>query len=127
MIFLTGIILSSFLTALLLLKRNKTHADRILTVWMAVMTVHQVITYLHFTGATNVYPHLLGVALPWPVLHGPFLFLYVTAMTKEKPLTWLQVLPHFIPFLLLLILAIPFYLKPAAEKLEVFRNQGGRI
>ena len=124
MIFLTGIILSGFLTALLVLKRSKTHADRILTVWMAVMTVHQVIAYLHFTGATNVYPHLLGVALPWPVLHGPFLFLYVTAMTKEKPLTWKQLLPHFIPFLLLLLLAIPFYLKPAAEKLEVFRNQG---
>ncbi len=124
MFFLTGIIISTFLTALLLLKRPKSHADLILTAWMVLMTVHQVLSYLHYTGTTLEYPHLLGVIMPWPLLHGPFLFLYVTAMTREKPLKWTDILPHFIPFVILYLLAIPFFMLSAAEKTEVFNNKG---
>jgi AraC-like DNA-binding protein len=124
MFFLTGIILSAFLTALLLLKRNKSHADRILTTWMAVITVHQILTYLQYAEVAYQYPHLLGIALPWPVMHGPFLFLYVTAMTREKSLRWTEKLPHFLPFLLLVLLAMPFYMISAAEKLEVYQHKG---
>ncbi|MBK9106407.1 MAG: hypothetical protein IPL92_18050 [Saprospiraceae bacterium] len=35
-----------------------------------------------------------------------------------------QILPHFIPFFILVLLAFPFYLRPAAEKIAVFRNKG---
>ena len=124
MFILAGIIISSFLTALLLLKRNKSHADRILTVWMAVMAAHQLLSYLHYTGLTFEYPHLLAIIFPWPVLHGSLLFCYVSAMTREKPLRWNQILPHFIPFLIMILLTMPFYLSSAEEKLEVFRNNG---
>jgi len=124
MFFLTGIIISTFLTALLLLKRPKSHADLILTAWMALMTVHQALAYLHYAGITQEYPHLLGVIMPWPLLHGPFLFLYVTAMTREKSLKWPEILPHFIPFVILYMLAIPFFMLSAAEKTEVFNNKG---
>lgn len=124
MFFLIGIILSGFLTILLLLKRNKSHADRILTTWMAVITAHQILSYLQYADVAYQYPHLLGIALPWPVLHGPFLFLYVSAMTREKPLRWTEILPHFLPFILLILLAIPFYMIPASEKLEVYKNKG---
>lgn len=124
LLFLTGIILSAFLTILLFLKRGKTQGDLILTVWMAVMTIHQVLSFVHQQGLSDRYPHLLALAFPWPVLHGAFLFVYVRAMTREKPLRWNQVLPHFMPFVLLIILAMPFYLLSAEEKREVFRNEG---
>ena len=62
--------------------------------------------------------------MPWPLLHGPFLFLYVLAMTREKPLRWLEILPHFIPFLILNLFAIPFFLLSGNEKIEVFNNKG---
>lgn len=124
MFFLIGIILSAFLFALLLLKRSKSHADRILMVWMAVMSAHQGISYLTYSGVAFQYPHLLGIALPWPLLHGPFLFLYVLAMTRENPIRWVEMLPHFVPFLILYILAIPFFRLTAAEKIEIFNNKG---
>ena len=124
MFFLIGIILSAFLFVLLVLKRNKSYADQILTIWMGVMALHQFISYLTYSGAAFDFPFLLGVVLPWPVLHGPFLFIYVTAITREKPLSLKQVLPHFIPFLLLVLLAFPFFLRPAAEKIAVFKNKG---
>jgi AraC-like DNA-binding protein len=124
MFFLVGITISAFLSALLLLKRPKSHADLILTAWMVLMTAHQMISYLHYAGITRDYPHVLGIIMPWPLLHGPFLFLYVTAMTREKPLKWMEALPHFIPFVILYLLAIPFYTLSDAEKMEVFDNNG---
>ncbi len=124
MFFLIGIILSAFLFALLALKRNKSYADKILMIWMAVMAMHQLLSYQTYSYTTFEYPHLLGIVLPWPVLHGPFLFIYVMAITQEKPLGLKQILPHFIPFLILTLLAIPFYLRPAAEKIMVFKNRG---
>ena len=124
MFFLIGIILSAFLFVLLVFKRNKSYADRILTIWMGVMAFHQLISYLTYSGVAYDYPFLLGVVLPWPLLHGPFLFIYVMAITHEKPLHWRQILPHFVPFLILVLLAVPFYMRPATEKIEVFRNQG---
>jgi AraC-like DNA-binding protein len=124
MFFLIGITIAAFLFALLLIKRNKSHADRILMVWMALMAVHQVLFYLSFSGLEYEYPHLLGIAMPWPLLHGPLLFLYVLAMTREKPLRWKEILPHFIPFLILYLLAIPFFLLTAGEKIQVFNNKG---
>ncbi len=124
MFFLIGIILSAFLFALLLVKRNKSYADRILTVWMAMISLHQIISYLAYSGVAYEYPHLLGLALPGPLLHGPFLFLYVLAMTREKPIRWIEMIPHFIPFLILYLLAIPFFRLTVAEKIEIFNNEG---
>src|SRR6187431_2960676 len=124
MFFLIGITISCFLVALLLLKRNKSHADRILLIWMMVISAHQVLFYLSYSGMAFNYPHLLGIAMPWPLLHGPFLFLYVLAMTREKPLRWTEILPHFIPFLILYVLAFPFFMLSTAEKIDVFNNKG---
>ena len=124
MFFLIGIIISAFLFVLLVFKPNKSYADRILMIWMAVMALHQLLSYFQYAGFAFRYPHLLGIVLPWPLLHGPFLFIYVSAITREKPLPIKQILPHFIPFFILFLLAVPFYLRPAAEKLEVFKNKG---
>ncbi|HJW27808.1 MAG TPA: hypothetical protein VJ508_01025, partial [Saprospiraceae bacterium] len=113
MFFLIGITISSFLAVLLLLKRQKSNADRILMIWMAAMAIHQILFYLSFSGHAEEFPHLMGLVFPWPALHGGFLFIYVTTMTRQKPLTWLQMAPHFIPFWLLFVLAIPYYVLPA--------------
>gem|GEM_PF-6658863 len=95
--------------------------------WMAVIAIHQLLFYFTYSGLTDQYPHLLGLSRLWPVLHGPFLFLYVSAVTQEKPLRARQVLPHFIPFLILAVLAIPFYLLSGAEKIVVFAANGRNI
>ncbi|MCF8245807.1 MAG: helix-turn-helix domain-containing protein [Saprospiraceae bacterium] len=122
--YLSGIILSFFLFSLLLLKKGKSAADTILTVWMAVMGVHQLLFYLDFSGVLLQCPHLLGVAIPFPLLHGVLLFFYVSALTKGRLMRRKTTLLHFIPFLGLYLLAIPFYRLSGAEKIRVFENQG---
>jgi len=124
MLYLIGIILTIFLFFLLLMKRNKVYSDKILIVWMAMMAFHQLLFYSVYSGFALQHPHLLGFALPMPVIHGPMLFLYVLSMTKETPVKFKVLFPMFIPFVLLTVLAIPFFRLTAPEKLHVFETQG---
>ncbi len=124
MLYLTGIILSSFLLLLLLLKKDKSRADYILSTWMAIMTLHQLTNYLEFSKIAYQYPHLLGIGFALPLLHGIMLHFYVADLTGTQKWTLRYILPHFIPFVLLILLAIPFYSLSAEGKKEVFLQQG---
>lgn len=124
MFYLVGIILSIFLCLLLLMKRNKVFSDKVLMVWMAVMAIHQFLFYAVYTNFALKHTFLLGWGLPMPVVHGPLLFLYVSSMTPEKTIPFRKIIPHFIPFIILTILAIPFMLSSPQEKLQVYFNEG---
>lgn len=124
MLYLTGIVLSCFLSILLLLKKNKSTADRILCIWMLIMALHQGSNYLDVSKVSYTYPHFLGLGFALPLLHGVMLYFYVLALLGQKKLTIQNVLPHFIPFALLIVLAIPFYRLSGAEKIQVFLRQG---
>jgi AraC-like DNA-binding protein len=124
MLYLTGIILSCFLALLLLLKKDKATADRILCIWMFIMALHQGSNYLDVSKISYTYPHLLGIGFALPLLHGLLLHFYVLALLGQRKLNWSYVLPHFIPFIALTALAMPFYQLPAAEKIQVFLHHG---
>ncbi|MCK4407102.1 MAG: hypothetical protein KAV44_05460 [Bacteroidales bacterium] len=124
LLFFTGIIISIFLCLLLILKKNRIKVDKILTIWMAVIAIHQLLFFLDHSGISYQYPHLLGLTLPIPILNGILLFCYVSGITKEKSVNLKTALPHLIPFLLLILLAIPFYSLPVEEKVIVFENEG---
>lgn len=124
MLYLTGIILSCFLAMLLLLKKDKAASDRILCIWISIMALHQGINYLDVSKISYTYPHLLGIGFSFPLLHGLMLHFYVLALLGQRKLTWHYVLPHFIPFVVLTALAIPFYQLPATEKIQVFLHHG---
>lgn len=124
MLYIAGITVSVFLFLALLFKKNKGAADRILACWMWVAVVHQLLFYLSYAGFDRQYPHLLGLALPIPVLYSPMLYLYVAEITGAQPFRRKTAWLHFMPFLLLVVLAAQFYSLSGAEKLQVFENQG---
>ena len=124
MFYLIGILLSTFLTFLLLIKKNKSKADKILLAWLFLMSIHQVFFYIVDNNGINEYPYLLGVEMPMPILHGIFLYFYTLAITGNKLKKKWHVILHFIPFLSLIILAIPFYTLSNVEKIYVFENDG---
>ncbi len=105
------------------MKKNKSGSDYVLTTWIAYMTAHIGLFIADYSEITYRYPHLLGVILPLPILHGFFLYWY-TSRATGKHLSYKDVLLHLIPFFLLVTLAVPFYILPASEKLEVFNNKG---
>jgi len=123
MFFVLGISISIFLELLLLVKKNKSRADRILIFWILLLFVHQLINYFIYSGEIYSSPHFLGVQFPMPILYGVLLFFYVNEITghnlKNK---WTTAL-HFLPALSSIIVAIPFYILPSVEKIYVYQNE----
>jgi len=124
MFFIIGIFIAVFLTLLLLIKKNKSRADKILLIWLLLLALHQFLNYILFTGEAYNYPHLLGVQFSMPILHGVLLYFYVMEITGNKLNNRWIVLLHLVPTLSLILLAIPYYILSGEQKINVFENDG---
>ena len=124
MIYLFGLSVACFLFVLILLKKDKKRPDYILQAWIGVVTIHLFLFFLDYKKVSYQYPHLLGLGLPLPILHGVFIFFYAHELIGKSYLRLKVILLHLIPFFVLIILALPFYRLSATEKIEVFKNQG---
>jgi AraC-like DNA-binding protein len=120
MFYLGGVGLACFLTLLLLSKSKKTGADKILACWLLVMTVHLLFFYFR---KMELYPQLLGIDMPLPLFHGPFLYLYTLALTQRLRSVGVSLL-HFIPPLAVFLYLIPFLVLPVEQKVFVYDNKG---
>lgn len=123
MLYITGIVISFFLGLILLSKKDKKQADAILAAWLFFTGIHLLLFNAFATGKSLQYPFLLGLEIPMPLAHGPFLFLYVVALTNTSPLSKKAVL-HFVPLLLAFAALIPFFIRPAEVKINVYKNKG---
>jgi len=124
MFFVLGISISIFLELLLLVKRNKSRADKILIFWILLLFIHQLINYFIFSGEIYGFPYLLGVQFPMPILYGVLLFFYVNEITGNKLKKKWTLTLHLLPAFSSVIVAIPFYILPAVEKIYVYQNDG---
>ena len=116
MIFTIGIFTSLFFFILLLNKKNKSLPDKILSFWMLVVAIHLASTYVYIRGYWEIYPHLIGITAPFPLLYGPLLYTYVfysikggTGLEKNDYL-------HFLPFVLAYLYMARFYFFYTAEE-----------
>jgi AraC-like DNA-binding protein len=123
MSYIAGIVLTFFLSILLLTKKSKTKADQILVVWLITIGIHLLFFFSNFANRILEYPYLLGLNFPFPLLHGPFLFLYTGAITNQLPPTKYRVL-HFVPVVMMYCLFLPFFFLPVNEKVFIYQNEG---
>lgn len=123
MIYISGIVISLFLSALLLLKKNRSRADNYLFAWMLLIVLHQMYFYFDHSEWFRKYTFLIGFDFPFPLLHGPLLFLYASALVGTLPRNRIRIL-HFIPALLCLFCLTGFYLLPGDQKLYIIDHDG---
>lgn len=124
MIIIAGICISLFLCLFILVKVNKSKADLLLFLWLFCIAIHLSLFYIDKHGISEQYPFLLGVIIPFPLLHGPFLFLYASELTKNVVPKRTGKLIHFVPFLLVCLYLSKFFVLPAQEKLYILNNEG---
>jgi AraC-like DNA-binding protein len=124
MFFVAGIGIAVFIEFLLISKKNKSASDQVLTVWMFVILVHLFLAYLFFTEDIYSVPFLLGLEHPLPLVHGVFLYLYTCHVTDQLPRNRKTLPLHFVPAALVYLYLIPFFILPADQKIEVYRNRG---
>jgi AraC-like DNA-binding protein len=111
-----GIILSLFLGIVLFTKKNKSLSDKILAMWLCVIAVHLFSYLIYSQGYWDKYPHLIGIYVPFPLFHGPFLYLYALyTLRDQNHLSKLDYL-HFVPVLLTYIYMLPFYFGYTVEE-----------
>ena len=122
MLYLLGIGIDFFLVFILAGKKNKSEADRILAIWLFFIGLHLMFFYLFVTGQHYKFPYLLGVDFPFPLLHGPFLYLYTASLTQTSAGKYRML--HFLPFVLAYIPLFQFIFSSAAHKMEIFQRKG---
>lgn len=117
-VFIIGVVQAFFIEFILLKKKNKGLSDKILAVWMFFIGVHLFFYYLNYIQFHQQYPHILGVTAPLPLIHGPFLLLYVISLIGNlKSLNRLLLL-HFVPALSYYLALTPKFMLSAQEKLR---------
>lgn len=123
MLHLIGIIISFFLSIILFTKKGKSQADLILSVWLFFIGAHLTLFYLHITGQYVTFPYFLGLEIPLPLIHGPFLYLYTQSLTSQntKRANWVI---HFLPLIIAIGLLYQFFLLSFDKKIEVYKNAG---
>ena len=122
MLYLLGIFLAFFLSFLLITKKNKNAADYILSAWLSVLGANLITYYLLSTHQYS-YPSWVVFGTMLPLLHGPFLYLYVRQQTSPKPFLMRDYL-HFVPLLLCNILFASFYFASSSERIDIVMHEG---
>jgi AraC-like DNA-binding protein len=123
MFYIAGIAIAFFLAIVLFGKSGKGQPDYILGAWLVVIGIHLTFFYAHIDNFYLRFPHLLGLSLPFPLLHGPFLYLYVASLTGQAPRRWAW-FAHFLPVPFVYLLFGEFFMASAAEKLSLVQAQG---
>ena len=111
-----GIVLSFFLGILLFSKKDKALTDNILSIWLVAIGIHLTGYFLNYKGYWDIYPHLIGTTVPFPLLYGPFLYLYVSYSIKSSNHLQKRDYLHFAPALISYLCMIPFYFFYSAEE-----------
>jgi len=124
MIFIAGIVISLFLAALLLSKKNRSKADNFLFCWMVLITLHQVYYYFDHSSYLNINTGFIGYDLPMPLMHGPFLFLYASALVGRLPQRRIAWLAHFLPAAVCYIYLVGFFRLSGEQKLYIIEHEG---
>ncbi|TVQ08266.1 MAG: AraC family transcriptional regulator [Bacteroidetes bacterium] len=115
-VFIIGIFLSFFLFLLLLRKKGKSLPDKVLAWWILVMGLHLLSYYLYYLDFWTRYPHLVGVTAPFPLLHGPLLYLYTLFSLRPQSRIRYRNYLHFVPAALVYIYLSRFYFFYSAEQ-----------
>jgi AraC-like DNA-binding protein len=124
MFYIIGIVITFFLAFLLISKKDKSLADKILAAWLILIGIFLSLYNLYSISLIYQYPFLLGFEAPMPYLQGIFLYLYsvfVTKQVKTKPIYYFF---HFMPPLFIYVYLIHFFILPNEQKIYVYQNKG---
>ena len=120
-IYLLGSVQAFFLSVLVFNKKQKSHADIVLGLWLAFIGLHILYYYLFTTGFSFRHPHLLGTGIAFPLLEAPFMLIYVMLIISRSGKFRAVYLLHGIPFLAVtLFFAFRFYHLSGPEKIEFY-------
>jgi AraC-like DNA-binding protein len=124
LIFIGSIFLVFLTIYMLLFSKNaaKSYADYVLSILLLVHCWSVILFLILYSEYILLFPHVFKTGLPLNFLIAPCSYLYVRAvLLNEKKFQKRDVI-HLIPFVIVFINYIPFYLLPVNEKVTVIQN-----
>ena len=124
LIFIGSVFLVFLTIYMLLFTKNaaKSYADYVLSFLLLVHCWSVILFLILYSEYILLFPHVFKTGLPLNFLIAPCSYLYVRAvLLNEKKFQKRDVI-HLIPFFIVLINYIPFYLLPVNEKVTVIQN-----
>ncbi|MCB2209009.1 MAG: helix-turn-helix domain-containing protein [Bacteroidetes bacterium] len=105
-----------FLTYLIVHSRLNDKKSLVLGLLTLILSISILGGVFGLSGYYKIYPHLINIADPLFLLYGPLLFFYIEVLTKNKLPPYFYL--HLFPFIIYIILNIPFYMLSANEKVD---------
>ncbi|GIJ93295.1 transcriptional regulator [Capnocytophaga stomatis] len=90
---------------------------------MLFISIHLLSYNLYYLGYWKVYPHLVGLTHPFPLLHGPFLYLYVVFSLRSDQKFRRKDMLHFLPFVIDYLGMFPFIFGYTAQQKLLMDSQ----
>ena len=112
---LLGAVQGVFLAAVLASRHRNAVPNRLLAGLMLVFSLDLAMAVYHASAVSARVPALIGLDLPIALLYGPLLYLYVRTLTSERPALRRADLWHLVPFALVTLFLVPFFLRSGAE------------
>lgn len=103
---------------MLVLHRRNVHANHILAVWVALLSVDLLGQIFYAEQAYRDFPHLIGLTNFLPLCYGGFLFLYVRSLIQSSQCR-ARDLVHFVGFLLGVLLNLEYFLLSGSDKIQL--------
>lgn len=116
-ILLLGAAQGLFLAAVLATKRSNAAANRVLAVAMLAFSTGLLQDVFYDREYFNAFPHFIGVSVPLVFVFGPILYIYAKTVSEGGRRFRKAWLLHFIPFALVTLYLLPFYVQSGAEKI----------
>ena len=117
-----GAVQGLFLAGTLVAQRNNRTANRLLAALVAAFTIYLASSVYFATGLIYRYPHFFGVGYQTPWIFGPLVYLYAVAASDRSWRFTRRALIHFVPVLVMVILASPYYMMGGAEKIAAYER-----
>jgi AraC-like DNA-binding protein len=111
-----------FLSFLLLKTKINQPANRILAILLAILSFHLILVGFDNRDFFLAFPHLSRISWIIGSLYWPLLFLFVSHISQTAYSKWWKNLWLFLPFVVLLIVMLPYYGQSASAKRELLSN-----
>lgn len=117
-IHILGAVQGGFLAAVLMSRRHGSIPNRLLALTMLAFAVDLASAVFNATGVDAQYPVLIGLDYPLAFVYGPLLFLYAKTLSQKDRHFKQEYFWHFLPFGIVVLYMLPFYLQSGTEKLS---------
>jgi AraC-like DNA-binding protein len=117
-----GALQGLFLAGTLVAQRNNKTANRLLAALVAAFTIYLASSVYFATGLIYKYPHFFGVGYQTPWIFGPLVYLYAVAASDRSWRFTRRALIHFLPVVVMVTLAAPYFMMSGAEKIAAYER-----